>query len=91
MTKTELISKVAEKSGISKKNTEMILNAALDSISDSLAECETVKLHGFGVFEIKENAKRVRRNPQTNEAVVVEANRIPKFRPGQLLKDKVKD
>ena len=87
MNKTELIAVAAEKAGISKKDAERLLNAALDTIALNLAKGEKVQLSGFGIFEVKDRQARVGRNPATKEAVQIPASRVPNFKPSQALKD----
>lgn len=87
MNKQELITYTAEKTGLSKKDTETTLNAALETIAKALAENEKVQLVGFGSFEVKERAARVGRNPKTKEAIEIPAARVPAFKPSKALKD----
>ena len=87
MNKTELIAAAAEASGISKKDAVRVLNAAIDKITQTLAQGGRVQLSGFGVFEIKARQARVGRNPSTREAVNIPATRVPAFKPSQNLKD----
>ena len=87
MNKTELIAVAAEKAGISKKDAERLLNAALDTIALNLAKGEKVQLSGFGIFEVKDRQARVGRNPATKEAIQIPASRVPNFKPSQALKD----
>lgn len=89
MNKTELIAQVAESTGITKKDTERLINAAIDAISASLAKGEKVQLSGFGTFEAKEREARVGRNPHTKEAMEIPATRVPTFKPSKALKDAV--
>ncbi len=90
MNKTEWIAATAEASGVSKKDTERVLNAALDALSRSLAEGEKVQLTGFGIFETRQRQARTGRNPVTREAVEIPATRVPTFKPAKALKDRVK-
>jgi DNA-binding protein HU-beta len=87
MTKQDLIVKVAQKSGLSKKDVATALDAALDSISEALAAGEKVTLVGFGAFEIRERAARTGRNPQTGETIEIPAGKVPAFKPGKVLKE----
>ncbi len=87
MNKTELIAVAAEKSGMTKKDTERVLNAALDTITATLANGERVQLSGFGIFEVKEREARVGRNPRTKEAIEIPATRSPAFKASSALKD----
>lgn len=87
MNKTDLIAAAAEKSGISKKDAERVVNAMLDTVTASLVKGEKVQLSGFGIFETKEREARVGRNPRTKEPVQIPATRTPAFKPSKLLKD----
>ena len=84
MNKAELINAAAEKAGLSKKDTETAINAAIEVISDCLAE---VQLVGFGAFEVKSRAERIGRNPKTKESIKIPASKVPVFKPGKALKD----
>jgi DNA-binding protein HU-beta len=88
MNKGELIAKIAE-AGLSKKDSETALNAAIAAIGDALAKGETVQLIGFGTFSVKERAAREGRNPRTGEVVKIKAAKAPAFKAGKALKDKV--
>ena len=87
MNKSELIAAAAESAGVAKKDSERIINAALDIITRKLAAGEKVQLSGFGIFETKDRQARVGRNPHTREAVEIPASRVPGFKPSQNLKD----
>jgi DNA-binding protein HU-beta len=87
MNKPDLIAAAAEKSGVSKKDTERVLNAAIDTIVATLAKGEKVQLSGFGIFEAKEREARVGRNPRTNETIQIPATKTPAFKPSKALKD----
>ena len=89
MNKTELVAAVAEKTGLSKKDSEKAVNAAFDSITEALAAGEKVQLVGFGAFEIKERNARVGRNPKTKETIEIPASRVASFKVGKALKDAV--
>lgn len=89
MNKTDLIAASAEQSGLSKKDTERVLNAAIDIIAASLAKGERVQLSGFGIFEAKEREARVGRNPRTKETIEIPATRTPVFKASKALKDAV--
>ena len=90
MNKTDLISSVAAKTGLSKKASESAINAVVSSIEESLQSGEKVVLVGFGTFEVRERAERKGRNPQTREEIVIPASKAPVFKAGKGLKDKVK-
>ena len=87
MNKTELIAAVAEKASISKKESEVVINAALDTIIDSLKNDEKVQLVGFGSFETKHRAERTGRNPKTKESITIAASKVPTFKAGKAFKD----
>ena len=89
MNKTELIAIAAENTGMTKKDTERVLNAALDAITLALVRGEKVQLSGFGTFETKDREARVGRNPHTKEAVEIPATRVPAFKASKALKDNV--
>ena len=89
MNKTELIAIAAENAGMTKKDTERVLNAAIDAITAALVKGEKVQLSGFGTFEAKEREARVGRNPHTNEAIEIPATRVPGFKASKALKDSV--
>ena len=89
MNKTELVAAVAEKTGLSKKDSEKAVNAAFESITEALAAGEKVQLVGFGAFEIKERNARVGRNPKTKETIEIPASRVASFKVGKALKDAV--
>ena len=89
MNKTELIAAVAEKTELSKKDSEKVVNAVFDTITETLAGGEKVQLVGFGTFEVRERAEKVARNPRTGESIKVEATKVPAFKAGAALKAKV--
>ena len=89
MTKADLVAKIAEKAGLSKKDAEAALNAFMDAVKESLAAGEKVSLVGFGTFEVVQRAARKGRNPQTGEEITIPATKAPKFRPGKGLKEAV--
>ena len=89
MNKAELINAVADKAGLSKKDTEAAINAAIDAIIASLKEGDKVQLVGFGAFEVKARAARIGRNPRTKEAIVIPASKQPVFKAGKSFKDAV--
>lgn len=89
MNKTELIAAIAEKSSYSKKDSEKLLNATIESISEALENGEKVQLIGFGSFETKDRPARTGRNPKTKEPIKIAACTYPVFKAGRALKDKV--
>jgi len=89
MNKTELISKVAKTTQLTKKNSEKAVQAVLESIQTALAAGNKVQLVGFGTFETRERAARKGRNPQTGKTIKINARRAPVFKPGKKLKESV--
>ena len=89
MNKTELVSSVAEKAEITKKEAEKVVSAVFASVEEALAKAEKVQLVGFGTFEVKERAARTGRNPKTGEEIDIPATRVPSFKPGKSLKENV--
>ena len=89
MNKAELINAVAEKTSLSKKDSEAAVNAALEAITATLADGDKVQLVGFGSFETKERNARIGRNPRTKEEIEIPASRVPAFKAGKALKDAV--
>ena len=87
MNKTELVAAVAEKSGLTKKDAERVVNAAFETITAELAKGEKIQLSGFGIFEVKAREARVGRNPRTKEAIEIPASKAPVFKPSKALKD----
>ena len=89
MNKSELIHAAAESAGMTKKDTERVINAALDLITAQLRQGNKVQLSGFGTFEVKHREARVGRNPVTRESVKIPAKTAATFKPSQYLKEKV--
>ncbi len=89
MNKNELISAVAEKTGMTKKDTERVVSATLETIAAQLAAGERVSLSGFGIFEVKERGARVGRHPVTKEPMEIPASHAPAFKASKALKDQV--
>jgi len=89
MNKADLVGNVAEKTGLTKKDSEAAINAVFDSIQGALIEGDKVQLVGFGAFEVKSRAARMGRNPKTKESISIPASKTPVFKPGKTLKDAV--
>lgn len=90
MNKTELITAVAEKTGLSKKDSDAAVNATIDAITEALKAEDKVALVGFGTFEVRARAERMGKNPQTGEAIKIAATKVPAFKAGKALKDALK-
>lgn len=89
MTKTELITAVADKTGMTKKDSEKAVSAFIDSITEALAAGEKISLVGFGTFEVKSRSARKGINPRTKEEITIAASKLPSFKAGKALKDAV--
>ncbi len=89
MNKQELVSSVAEKAGLTKKDAEKAVTAVFASIEEALAKGDKVQLVGFGTFEVRERAARKGRNPQTGAVIEIAAAKVPAFKAGKALKDSV--
>ena len=89
MNKAELITAAAEKAGITRKDAEKAISAALEDITGELVAGERVSLVGFGTFDVKVRGERVGRNPRTREEITIAASRVPQFKAGKALKDAV--
>ncbi len=99
MTKTDLIDKVAEETGLTKKDSGEAINATIDTIMEYLKEeakkpedeRDKVQLIGFGSFEVRDRSARKGRNPQTGEEITIPARKVPVFRVGKTFKEVVED
>ena len=90
MTKAELIELLVERiERLTKKEAELIVNTVLKSISDSLAEGDKVELRGFGSFKVKERRSREGRNHKTGTRVQVDEKKVPYFKAGKELRERV--
>jgi len=87
MNKQELISVMAEKANLSKKDAEAALNAFVAAVEGALVKGDKVQLVGFGGFEVRERAARTGRNPQTGAEMKIDAAKVPAFKAGKALKD----
>ena len=89
MNKAELITRMAEKSQLTKKDAETALKAFVESVQEALENGEKVQLVGFGTFETRERAAREGRNPRTKEVISIPASVVPVFKAGKEFKEKV--
>jgi len=90
MTKADLIEKMATDGKVSKAEAGRLLNSFISNVTASLSKGDSVTLVGFGTFMVSKRAARKGRNPQTGDTINIPAAKIPRFRPGKGLKDKVK-
>ena len=89
MNKGELIDQIAEKVGLSKKQSDAVLTATLESIVEAVSNGDKVTLVGFGSFEPRHRQERQGRNPQTGKELTIPATTIPAFSAGKVFKEKV--
>ena len=89
MNKAELIATMAETSGVSKKDTEQVLNAFIATVQKTLKQGGKVQIPGFGSFEVRERGARKGRNVRTGEEIDIPASKSPAFKPGKGLKDAI--
>ncbi len=91
MTKAELVELIANETGVSKKDTGIIVNLILENIGRALVADDKVELRGFGSFKVKNRRSRLARNPRTGDAVGVPAKRVPYFKASNELKARLND
>ncbi len=89
MNKVELSAAIANETGLSKKDSEAVVKAFVDVVTEELKKGGKVQLVGFGTFEVAERSAREGRNPQTGDAMKIKASKAPKFKAGKALKDAV--
>lgn len=90
MNKSELVSAIAEKSGLTKKNSEIALKSFMESVEEALVNGEKVQLVGFGTFEVRDRKAREGRNPRNpKKKIKIPASKAPVFKAGKTLKEKV--
>lgn len=89
MNKSQLVDAVKEKTTLTKKDIEAVVNAVFDSMGEALTAGDKVAIADFGTFSVKERGERKGRNPKTQEEIVVPAAKVPVFRPFKTLKEAV--
>jgi integration host factor subunit beta len=90
MIRSELIQKIADENPhLTQKNVERIVNTVFEEIVEALAKGDRVELRGFGAFSVKARDARLGRNPRTGESVQVEDKKVPFFKTGKLLRDRL--
>ena len=90
MNKTELVAAMAAKANVSKKDTEAVLNAFIETVQEAVKANDKVQLMGFGTFETRERAAREGINPLTKEKIQIAASKAPAFKAGKAFKDMLK-
>lgn len=90
MTKAEIVSEIAKKTGIQKEDAMVVVENFMDAIKNSLSTGENVYLRGFGSFIIKERARKTARNISKNETIIIPKRKVPAFKPSKVFMNKVK-
>lgn len=90
MTKAELVSAIAKGAGITKKEADAALKAAIQAVSDALKKGERVAVPNFGIFTVRERAARKGRNPRTGAEIQIPSRKVVVFRPAKDLRESVK-
>ena len=90
MNKTELIAIIADKAAVTKKEAELVLQAIVDTVTETLATDEKVVITGFGTFEVRKRVARSGRDPRTGKVIQIPAQKTPAFKAGKGLKDAVR-
>ncbi len=90
MTKSELVAAVAEAHpDLTRKHSELVVNTIFDSMKDALAQGDRIEIRGFGSFQVRTRDSRLGRNPKTGEAVDIDQKRVPFFKVGKELRERV--
>ncbi len=87
MTKAELVDEIAQKADLTRKHSEVIVDAVFASIIEALQGGDKIELRGFGSFRVRHRASRTGRNPKTGDSVLVPAKKVPYFKPGKELRE----
>ncbi len=91
MTKAHIVEELYEKVGFSKRQATDLVELVFDTLKETLAKGEKIKISGFGNFILREKRTRTGRNPQTGESIEISARRVLTFKPSQILKEAVKN
>ncbi len=89
MIKLDIVNRVADRTGVPKMKAEQAVDALFHSMKEALARGDRIELRGFGVFVVKPRKRGVGRNPRTGEAVDVNAKRVPYFKPGKEMRERL--
>ncbi|MGE3551066.1 MAG: integration host factor subunit alpha [Geobacter sp.] len=89
MTKADIVEKIHSTTGLSKKDSAAMMESVFTIMKESLEAGESIKVSGFGNFEVKQKDARRGRNPQTGEAITIEARKVLTFKPSTLLRQAV--
>lgn len=91
MTKADIVDIISNSTGITKVETEAVVNGFLDTVIDAMKSGETIELRGFGSFKVVKRAQRVARNPKTNEEVIVPEQHVPVLKVSKEFKKEVNE
>lgn len=91
MNRQEIITAIANDSGLTKRDTDIFMNSFINVVSEALATGESVNIMGFGKFEVRERAAREGVNPRTGDKITINASKTPAFKAGKSLKDRVNE
>ncbi|MGH7572461.1 MAG: HU family DNA-binding protein [Gemmatimonadota bacterium] len=89
MTKADLVEQIAEATGLTKKDTAVVVDGFLEAVKQALAREQNIEIRGFGSFKVKRRRPRKARNPRTGESVHVPGRTVPTFKPSKELKELV--
>ena len=89
MKKSDLVDAVAQEHNLPRSQVETTIDSLIEAMTQGLAKGERIDLRGFGAFDVRESAARTGRNPQTGEAIQISARRVPTFKAGKELRDRV--
>jgi DNA-binding protein HU-beta len=89
MKKSDLIDAIAARQGMTKTQVQNVVDDVFDLVIKGLAEGEKIDVRGFGTFSVRDSAARTGRNPQTGAATEIAARRVPGFKPGKEMRDRV--
>jgi DNA-binding protein HU-beta len=87
--KTDLVDAIAERSSLSKKHAEQVLDTVIECVAQTLKKGDKLTISGFGTFAVSDRAARTGRNPQTGETIQIPASKNPRFKPGKALKEAI--
>lgn len=88
--KSDIINRVSDETGLPKVRAKEVVNIVFGTIAEYMGDGENVQLIGFGNFEVRERSARKGRNPQTGKEIRIEASKVPAFKAGKALKERVK-
>jgi integration host factor subunit alpha len=89
MTKADIVDKVSDATGFTKKDSVELVDQVFETVKAALETSSTVKIPGFGNFVVKEKAERRGRNPRTGDEIVIESRKVLTFKPSEILKQRV--